>query len=50
MAKPTTKTIRKSIEESVDKTFFDFMCDKDFFKGISKQVTKKEKCQLLIGI
>jgi hypothetical protein len=21
------------------------MCDKDFFKGISKQVTKKEKCQ-----
>lgn len=39
------KNVEKSIEESVDKTFFDFMCDKDFFKGISKQVTKKEKCQ-----
>ena len=36
---------RKPIKESVDKTFFDWMCDKDFFKGISKQVTKKEKCQ-----
>lgn len=39
------KNVGKSIKESVDKTFFDFMCDKDFFKGISKQVTKKEKCQ-----
>ena len=39
------KSARKSMKESVDKTFFDFMCDKDFFKGISKQVTKKEKCQ-----
>jgi hypothetical protein len=36
---------RKSINESVDKTFFDLMCDKDFFKGVAKQVTKKEKCQ-----
>ena len=39
------KSAKKSIKESVDKTFFDFMCDKDFFKAISKQVTKKEKCQ-----
>ena len=39
------KSARKSIKESVDKTFFDWMCDKDFFKGISKQITKKEKCQ-----
>ena len=39
------KSARKSIKESVDKTFFDLMCDKDFFKGVVKQVTKKEKCQ-----